>query len=152
MDIVARPIHDIELIAETMLNPRVWPSISDDSSPAPDLFRPVVGESIVYLGMFEADAFRGLFMLHPHNFVCWEVHTCLLPSAWGRASLFAAECIEWVFRETDCQRLITNIPKGNILARRLALSVGMREFGINQKSFLKNGVTIDQFMLGISKE
>lgn len=152
MDIVATPIHDIELITEAMRNPRVWPSISDDSSPAPELFIPTMDDSITYLGMFERGEFRGIFMLHPHNHICWEVHTCLLPSVWGRAHLFAAECIDWTFSETACQRLITNIPKGNVLARRLALSVGMREFGINPKSFLKNGIAIDQFMLGISKE
>lgn len=152
MDIVARPIHDIELITEAMRNPRVWPSISDDSSPAPELFQPCLDGHVVYLGMFVHDRFHGLFMLHPHNHICWEVHTCLLPIAWGRATRFASECVDWVFSHTPCLRLITNIPKGNPLARRLALSVGMREFGINPSSFLKNGIAIDQFMLGISKE
>jgi len=152
MDVVAKPIYDIELIAETMRHPRIWPSVSDDESPPPEDFEPIISDAVIYLGMFASGKFHGLFMLHPHNSVCWEVHTCLLPSAWGSAPVFAAECIEWVFGNTECQRLITNIPSNNPLAARLAASVGMMKFGTNPKSFLKNGILLDQHMLGISKE
>ncbi len=148
-----RPIHDLELIAATITHPRVWPSVSDDSSPLPESFAPAVSDSIIYLGAFAANIFHGLFMLHAHNAICWEVHTCLLPSAWGKSSvLFARDCIDWAFAETSCIRLITNVPAGNALALRLAKSVGMQQFGINPKSFLKNGIALDQYMLGISKE
>ena len=148
-----RPIRDLELIAATIAHPRVWPSVSDDSSPPPEAFVPSVSDAIVYLGVFDADNFHGLFMLHAHNAICWEVHTCLLPSAWGKASvLFARDCIDWVFAETSCARLITNVPAGNALALRLAKSAGMQQFGLNPKSFLKHGVALDQYMLGISKE
>jgi RimJ/RimL family protein N-acetyltransferase len=152
VSVTAKPITDVDLISKAIRHPRIWPSISDDGSPSPEEFVPIIDDSIIYLGFFDSDQFLGLFMLHPHNAACWEVHTCMLPIAWGRASLFAAECIEWVFNHTACLRLITNVPKDNSLARRLALSVGMREFGINPKSFLKNGIALDQYMLGISKE
>lgn len=153
MHITAMPIDDVGLIAETIRHPRIWPSVSDDGSGSPDQFTPTVSESITYLGMFESGQFLGLFMLHPHNSICWEVHTCLLPAAWGKtANLCAALCIEWIFENTECQRLITNVPEDNSLAKRLAASVGMTKFGINPKSFLKNGIALDQIMLGISKE
>lgn len=152
MIIKARPISDIQLIASTVTNPRIWSSVSDDASSSPEDFKPIISSSVIYLGMFADDEFHGLFMLHQHNAVCWEVHTCLLPIAWGKASVFAAACVEWVFNDTDCQRLITNVPEGNLLAKRLAMSAGMQPFGINHKSFLKNGILLDQTMLGISKE
>lgn len=152
MSIVAKPISDADLIIRSITHPRVWPSISDDSSPDREDFVPVISDGIIYLGMYAADEYCGLFMLHPHNSICWEVHTCLLPNAWGRASIFTAECLEWIFENTQCQRLITNIPDGNPLAKRLALASGMQSFGINPKSFLKNGILLNQTMLGISKE
>lgn len=152
MVVTTQPIKDLELIRSTITNPRIWASVSDDAISSAEEFMPIISDSVIYLGMFVDDQFHGLFMLHAHNAVCWEVHTCLLPSAWGSASIFAHECIEWIFNTTACQRLITNIPEGNALAKRLALSVGMQIFGINQKSFLKNGILIDQTMLGISKE
>jgi RimJ/RimL family protein N-acetyltransferase len=150
--VIAKPIDDIELIAETIRHPRIWPSVSDDGAGSPEGFEPIISDSVIYLGMFESGQFYGLFMLHPHNSICWEVHTCLLPSAWGNASVFALECVSWIFSETQCQRLITNVPTGNVLAKRLAASVGMTEFGLNPRSFLKNGEALDQIMLGISKE
>lgn len=152
MFVTAQPIKDLELIKSAITHPRVWGSVSDDANSSAEEFTPIISDSVIYLGMFVDGQFYGLFMLHPHNAVCWEVHTCLLPNAWGKASVFANTCIEWVFRETDCQRLITNVPSGNALAKRLAMSAGMQVFGINQKSFLKNGILIDQTMLGISKE
>ena len=153
MHIIAKPLADEALISSTIRHPRIWPSVSDDGCPPPEEFTPQFSESVIYLGMFDADEFHGFFMLHRHNAICWEVHTCLLPSAWGRLStFFAAECIDWIFSETDCRRLITNVPVGNVLAKRLAMSVGMTEFGLNPRSFLKNGEAIDQIMLGISKE
>lgn len=153
MALTAKPIEDLALIAETICHPRIWPSVSDDGSGAPEQFTPILSESIVYLGLFDSEQFLGLFMLHPHNSICWEVHTCLLPSAWGKtATLCAALCIDWIFENTACQRLITNVPAGNALALRLAKSVGMQQFGLNPKSFLKHGIALDQYMLGISKE
>lgn len=152
MIVLATPIHGIELITETIRHPRIWPSVSDDSSPEPEQFKPIISDAVIYLGMFADDEYHGLFMLHQHNAVCWEVHTCLLPSAWGKASVFASACVEWTFNEIDCRRLITNVPENNVLAKRLAISVGMQQFGINHKSFLKNGILLDQTMLGISKE
>lgn len=153
MHITAMPIDDVGLITETICHPRIWPSVSDDGSGLPEQFAPQLSDSIIYLGMFESSRFIGLFMLHPHNTICWEVHTCLLPEAWGKTANLCAElCIEWIFDNTACQRLITNVPAGNSLAKRLASSVGMQVFGTNPKSFLKNGVALDQIMLGISKE
>lgn len=153
MSLCAKELENAELIARTISHPRIWPSVSDDGSPYPDDYAPVVGEGIVYLGMYEQDEYLGLFMLHPHNAICWEVHTCLLPVAWGVTARSCAElCIEWAFSMTGCCRLITNVPASNKLALRLAKSVGMQQFGINPKSFLKHGVALDQIMLGISKE
>lgn len=152
MAVTSVVLTDAELIASTIRHPRIWPSVSDDGSPLPEDFMPIMSDSVIYLGMFESGAFHGLFMLHQHNAICWEVHTCLLPTARGNAHCFAEKCVEWVFSETACRRLITNVPAGNALAIRLASSVGMIQFGINHASFLKNGAVLDQIMLGISKE
>lgn len=153
MSLSARPLDDPSLIAKAICHPRIWPGVSDDGSGSAEDFKIPISDSIVYLGMYDADEFLGLFMLHPHNAICWEVHTCLFPAAWGETAKQCAElCIEWIFSMTGCRRLITNVPAHNNLALRLAKSVGMQQFGINPKSFLKHGVALDQIMLGISKE
>lgn len=153
MPLIARALDDPNLIARVICHPRIWPSVSDDGSGAPEDFRVSISDSIIYLGMYDSDEFIGLFMLHAHNAICWEVHTCLLPIAWGdKAKECATLCIRWMFSNTGCSRLITNVPLKNKLALRLAQAAGMQQFGINEKSFLKDGILFDQIMLGISKE
>mgnify|MGYP001588587207 CR=1 FL=1 len=146
----AKLLDDLDLVTTTMRHRRIWPSISDDGSPAREAFQ--ASPSLTYLGMFEGHEYLGLFVLHQHNAIMWEVHTCLLPSAWGsRAQACAKLCVEWIFDNTECRRLITSVPVGNALAERLAGAAGMVRYGTNPRSFLKNGQELDQIMLGISK-
>lgn len=148
--LTAKPLEDLDTVTWTMRHRRIWPSISDDGSPARTEFRASPG--LTYLGMFDGDKYLGLFVLHQHNAILWEVHTCLLPHAWGPTAKDCAKlCVEWVFSNTDCRRLITSVPEGNALAERLAQAAGMVRYGTNPRSFLKNGQELDQIMLGISK-
>lgn len=143
---------DPEIIRRTMAHPRIYPHIIDDNSPPIEEYEPVIAEQVYYLGLFE-DGYLGLLVFHPQNSVCYEAHTCLLPAAWGQRS---AECtkaaVAWMFENTPCQRVITNVPAYNRLALRLAERTGLTQFGVNLKSHLKDGVLHDQIMLGVSKE
>jgi len=94
----------------------------------------------------------GLFAFVPHNRVCWEMHTCLLPVAWGRSEQAMKGVIRWIFDHTECRRIIGCAPVSNGLVLRLAVRAGLTKYGVNEKSFLKGGVLLDQVCLGISKE
>jgi RimJ/RimL family protein N-acetyltransferase len=94
----------------------------------------------------------GLWMFHPQNAVCWEVHTCLLPNAWGERAHIAARALpEWIWQHTPCRRIVTHVPENNRLALRFALKAGMTIFGCNKASYLKHGRLCDQLCLGLSK-
>lgn len=145
-------LHDRALIAETLAHHRVYPWISDDASPGPEYVGDAISDSALYLGAF-SDEYLGLFMVHAHNGALYEVHTCLLPAAWGsRAARAAQALIAWVFDNTPCQRLITNVPDDNPLALRFAERAGLVLYGTNPRSILRGGVLRDQAMLGINKE
>jgi len=103
------------------------------------------------MGLFKDDIYLGLWMFVPQNTACWEVHTCLLPQAWGQAAIAGKEMCNWIFNNTVCQRIITNVPSFNKLALILAKNCGFKEFGRNIKSFLYNDQLYDQVMLGLSK-
>lgn len=150
--ITIAPLRDQALIAETMRHPRIYPHIKDDTCPAAAEFEPVLDGPFVYVGAYRGAQFLGLFMLHAHSTVLWEVHTCLLPDAWGSTALRCTEaCAEWVWSNTTCERLITAVPEGNELALRLAKRSGMVEYGSNPASFLRDGKLIAQTLLGMSK-
>lgn len=141
-----------ELVRAIVTNPVLYKHITDDGSPAREKFRPIEHSAIWYVLVWNDDKLLGLFMFVPLNSVCFEVHTCLLPASWGKHTEAAAQGVaEWIWEHTACQRIITNVPSYNRLALRLALLSGMKEFGVNKDSFLKNGQLYDQIMLGISK-
>ena len=145
--------RDRELIRSIMTNRWVYRHITDDGSPSAQEFGPPMDERIVYLAASnDSGDVLGIFMLHPHNSVCYEVHTCMTPAAWGpfAKDAGAAGCA-WMFENTDCQRIITNVPAYNKIAAKFAIDCGMTQFGINDRSILKSGVLHDQVVYGLSK-
>ncbi len=145
-------LDDLNVIAETITHPRIYSHVSDDFSPSREAFVPADHPSLYYLGAWDQQEYLGLWMFAPSNSICWEVHTCLLPHAWGRRAIEATRgAAEHIWTQTQCSRIITSVPAYNSLALRLAESAGMTRYGVNQKSFLKNGSIHDQILLGISK-
>jgi len=143
---------DYGIILSVMTHPKVWPHIIDDFSPAVAEFKPVKHPDIWYVLLHRNGLLLGLFMLVPHSVVLWEVHTCLLPTCWGDLAHKAAiELVQWLWDNTSCRRLITNVPAYNRLALAFAKSAGLEQFGLNERSFLKNGKMHDLHMLGVSK-
>lgn len=146
-------LFDARLIDETMRHPRIYPHIKDDFCPEKAYdFVPPIDDAHTYVGAYRGDEYLGLFLLHPHTHILWEVHTCLLPVAWGSTALkCTTACAQWVWDNTPCQRLITAVPEGNELALRLARRSGMGEYGVNPKSFARGGVLISQTLLGMNR-
>jgi RimJ/RimL family protein N-acetyltransferase len=143
--------ENLELVRRILTHPRIWPHISDDGSPPPEQFEPPDHPAIWHVLAWDGDELLGLWLLVPHNSVCWEVHTALLPHAWGeRARRAARAFLAWLWRETPCRRLITAVPASNRLALRFAEAAGMRIWGVNEKSFLRGGRLEDQILLGLS--
>jgi RimJ/RimL family protein N-acetyltransferase len=143
---------DLELARSVITHPRLFPFLSDDHSPRPQEFRAPRDERVWYVLAYEDDELLGLWMFVHYSPVLWEVHTALLPSAWGASARAAARAMaEWLWAHTSCRRLITNVPAYNRLALRFAEAAGMRRFGVNERSLLKNGRLHDQIMLGLSR-
>jgi RimJ/RimL family protein N-acetyltransferase len=145
------PMLDAEAIRQIVTNKAIWPHVCDDSVKAED-YQPTIGGGVLWLQVLD-DQSLGLYMVHPHNCVTYEIHTCLLPIAWGTQAKQAAKLVlDWIFQNTPCQKVITHVPENNALALRYAKRAGMAIEGNNRKSFLKNGQLLDQIQLGIMKE
>jgi RimJ/RimL family protein N-acetyltransferase len=146
---------DYELIRSILTHVRIWPFISDDGSPPVEEYKPIEHDAIWYVIVRdvhdEGTDLLGLWMFHPQNAVCWEVHTCLLPAAWGERGQFAASLLPaWIWANTPCRRIVTNVPTTNRLALHFAIKAGMKIYGVNEASFLKRGILMDQVCLGIT--
>jgi len=145
---------DYDLIRKILTHEKIWPFISDDFSPSVEQFQPDRHPLIWYVVARDEDEnneLLGLWMFHPQNMVCWEVHTALLPSCWGARARKAALALPyWIFHNTSCRRIVTNVPDTNRLALHFAMDAGMKIYGVNDASYRKNGRLLDQVCLGIS--
>ncbi len=142
--------HDMQVVRGILMHPRILPHIHEDGMVE---INPVDVDAIYWLLVIDEDEPAGVFMVHPHNQSCYEMHTSLLPRIWGqKASESAQLLLRYLFQVIECKKIITNVPANNKKALRFALANGMKIEGVNRESYFKNGALIDQTMLGITRK
>jgi RimJ/RimL family protein N-acetyltransferase len=145
-----RQTDDEETIRKIVTHDAVWTHVTDDFSVKED-YKPPIG-GVIWLEVLDGGSL-GAYMFHPHNFVTYEIHTCLFPAARGAKAMQAcAMAFDWIFANTPCRKIITQVPKNNHLALSYAKRCGLVVEGVNRQSFMKNGQLLDQTNLGITKE
>ncbi len=142
-----------ELIKRIVTHPKIYPHVSDDFCPPAEKWEPSHDESIWYVLCKDGEEVIALWLFMPHTQVCWQVHTCVLPAAYGPRARAAVEALAgWLWVNAPvCQRVVTDVPQYNRLAFRYALLAGMKEYGLNPKSYMKDGKLHDVILLGISR-
>ena len=144
------PTCDVGLIKSIIKDKDIWDYVSEDQ--AIETYEPQIREGIVYL-LASDEKPMGLFVYEKKGQILAEVHSCVLKPFRGvRALEMAKASLAWIFRNTDMQKVITNVPIYNTSALLLALRAGMVMEGTNRKSFCKNGRIHDQYLLGITRE
>jgi hypothetical protein len=143
---------DQSRIKEIVTHPCNWPHLSDDFCSSPQDWIAPIDESFLYmLAILDGEIF-GMWMFEIIRPILYKVHTALLPHARGPlAAIAAKEMAVWIWEHTECQRIITDVPENNPLARRFAEAAGMQQFGVNPKSYLNGGKLLDVIMLGLSR-
>lgn len=144
--------RDWPTIKRIVTHAKIYSAVSDDFSPLPDKWEPIQDESLWYVLVRDDEELIGMWMFQARNVICWDVHTCLLPSAWGPKAREAVHgMVQWIWDNTCCLRLITEVPAYNRLALNFAIAAGMEEFGRNPRSYMKYGRLHDVILLGMSK-
>jgi RimJ/RimL family protein N-acetyltransferase len=143
--------RDMALVHQIATTPSIFRASSDDGTPSAEDFH-VPSHCAYAIARDEDGVLLGCYGLEPHNSISLEIHTCLLPSAWGRAQEITSAFREWLWQNTSAKRITTRVPSFNRLALRLAKACGMVEFGRDVKSFQKHGRLYDEILLGISKD
>lgn len=143
--------HDMQLVARIMGHSAIWPYIHDDGV---DVCAPEDHEALHWMLVNDDDGMPGgVFLVHAQNSYCYEMHTCLLPRLWGRQAAYAAQLLlAWAFTETQCLKMVSNVPANNRQALRFALAGGMVKEGVNRASYMQRGELVDQILVGITKK
>lgn len=139
--------QDMTIVRSICTDPRIWDAMIDDFSPAPEDYEPPVNGAI-YVLVRHGDHVGGMFVLVPKTRIRYEIHTLLLPSLspWRKLEASARIC-EWVWQNTPCQSLFTEVPATNTAALGFARAAGMKQVGVEPQSFQRNGILYDTVIL-----
>ena len=155
MDIRRATIEDADAVRAIYCHPEMAEIFFDDGiKPAQMDFSQLVNIPVAYFIIASDDGKDiGLFFFYPMNTITFELHTAFLPGHRGakvrRASVLARE---YMFANTPCRKVITQIPVDNRRAYVMARLCGMEQEGINRRSWLKNGKIVDQYTMGFCRE
>jgi len=143
---------DYKIIGDLIRNPKLWPYLTDDFSPAMEDFQPTESPAIWYVLVRDGDELLGLFALVPQSTIVFEFHTVMPLN--GRALKAFDELLGpggWLWANTPCVRAVTFVAESNAIAHRFGIRAGLKAYGRNPLSYQKNGTLQDQILFGISK-
>ena len=146
---------DADTIRRIYCHADVLPFISDDGLDMTKMDFGILAGNPMATFLIFSDEGRdiGTFFFYPVNHITYELHTAFLPGSRGavvkQASLLARE---YMFTQTPCRKVVTSIPVYNKKAYLMARMCGMEQEGLNRRSYLKDGVIYDQYVMGICKE
>lgn len=143
---------DYRMIRSILTLPRLYPWMCDDSAPSRQEFQVNTHPGIWYVLVRNSGLIVGLFCFIPENGICWAGHVAMLPKVPPSVThRVAREMVPWLWTNTGCRRLIASIPRYNWAAIRIARIMGLEQYGVNEKSFLKHGKLHDQILMGLSR-
>lgn len=143
--------QDMNLVRSIATDVRIWDQMADDFSGDRESYDPPA-DGAVYVLVKEDGEVRGMWVLVPRSQIRYEIHTLLLPELRGfRALDAAARMASWVWQNTPCQSLVTEIPECNPRALWFAKTAGMVPFGREPKCFRKGGTLYDVALLGMHR-
>lgn len=155
---------DTEVIIERTTNPRIikriltvpdlWELITEDDSPSPEEYEPIVHDSMYYLLARKGNKVIGLFVVHPLTTTLAIGHVNILPSQWGNRKqnkLIGEKAIQWIWDNTEIDKIVATVPV--IYKKVLAYTqrIGMKREGICRKSYKKHGELHDQYYVGVNR-
>jgi hypothetical protein len=144
---------DYSLIRQILTDPDLYGRMGDDFLPPRKDFLVNTHPAIWYVLVVEGCKLLGMFGFFPENEICWAAHVALFRGIHPRVTHQAGEeIVEWLWRNTSCERLIASVPLSNPAAVRFGLrAMGLVRYGVNPRSFLKNGILQSQILMGRSR-
>lgn len=142
---------DAELIRNTITHPSVYKFVSDDTCPDVENFNiPEINGDFFCASCTEDGIYMGCFCFVKKSDEEAEIHTCLLPAARGKSTLFGMAVLRLVFNMMNFSKISTFIPINNILAKKLAIKCGFL-VQKEDKPLIIGGIEIPVFSYAINR-
>lgn len=141
---------DYELIKSIVTEPRVWATVAEDGHDR-EAWEPDLSQGWL-VAKDEDGEIIGLYTVHAHNSITLEIHPFVLPEFRGaEAYQSGKEVLQWIKAKTKYQKVVCSIPVIYRNVKLFAMRCGLKQEGVNRKSYLKHGIIHDQWMLGITR-
>lgn len=149
--ITAGRTYDKDLIKSIMFLPEIFSCVAEDGMSKEDYEPEVI--SGCWLVIKDDDTVIGLYYLHAINGVAVQIHAHVLPEfrkEYSRKTGIVA--LEYLLANTEYKKVIAVIPVIYENVKKFTESYGFVFEGINRLSYMKNGVLVDQWMLGATRQ
>lgn len=134
-------------VAQHIIN-ECWDEISEDGI---DQYMPdIVNE--YWIGLHNGEETVGCYRLHQLTSICWEGHVFMRPKhrkEYSKLGCFTT--LQWIIDNTDCEKLIANVPMKFENVMKFLEGIGFVTEGVNRKSFTKDGKLWDVVHYGLTR-
>jgi RimJ/RimL family protein N-acetyltransferase len=131
---------DVALIKSIIEHPEIAPLIFEGEAQVP------IHDSIYYLVAKE-----GIVAFIPINSISWNPHIAVLPEYRGKGTELMQSGLEWMFKNTECKKVVAFPPSYNKPMIRVFEKCGFKQEGFSPNSFMFKGQIYDRLLLGIER-
>lgn len=142
----------VNIVDDILKDPSVYEYIIDDGSLSVELYtsKELISNPLNYVLLVN---YTSVVIFTPLFYGTYITHAASLPVSRGKKMVkYTKEAFNWMFRNTNCMKIICMVPFYNYRAKVLSKNVGCVEEGIIKKGFLKDSKLYDLYVYGISKK
>ena len=134
-----------------MTQDEVWVNFCDDMADKVQ-YEPSIDTRHLWVRVTIDDVFVGIVLLENYNLSTLKLHPYLLKKYKKHSRELVLRALR-LFMKTPyfVNKIIVEIPTHRKIVYNLAKKIGFIDEGINKESFLKSGVFLDQWNLGLTK-
>lgn len=133
-----RLITDMALATEAITSPHnlIWgcPDDMDMSN-----FQAIMAPTLSYVGCYDDETFLGCVVVVKVSDEVGEVHIAFLPNAFGKTYRICKKYATWIRANLGYKVLLTSCVPENVLATKLTLAVGFKQYDVLENYWLKDG-------------
>lgn len=141
--------YDLEFINKVLNDPEMFPRISEDGQTG---IKITENDQLIWL---EVEEKKGLYLLHKLSESTMQIHAHILkPYREDVAKQSGKDVLKW-FLDNIPERINKLIAEIGVIypdVYHFTKKQGFKDEGINRASLLKDGVFVDQYRLGITRE
>lgn len=135
-----------------MTSSEVWNTFSDDMGDKLH-YEPDLSTRSLWIKVFIDGNMAGMALMENYNLTTLKLHPYLLKAYRAYSRELSKELIRLFLKAPDfVNKLVVEIPVHRKIVYNLAKKMGFVDEGINRESFLKDGIFLDQWNLGLTRK